>query len=622
MANTLINKRDQQFILYEQLDLENLFTTDKFADYSRDMVDMMLNEAEKMALEVLLPTYDKGDKEGCVLRDGKVFAPPSFHEAYRKFCEAGWLNCMRSVESGGQGMPHVVSSACFEHFNAANFPLIMYPGLTNGAGGLIDRFGTAEQKKKYMERMYTGEWSGTMCLTEPGAGSDVGALKTSAKRLPDGRYSITGTKLFISSGDHDLTSNIIHTVLARIEGDPAGTKGISIFIVPKYRVNDDGTIGGQNDVITGSIEHKMGIKGSATCLLVFGENGNCVGELIGQEQEGIKIMFHLMNEARIEVGMQGLGAATAAYQSALAYSKERLQGSEVWELKDPDAPRVPIIHHPDIRRSLLWMKAHVEGIRALIYYTAYCQDMATAAKSKEERDKWSGFSEILVPVCKAYSTEKAFQVCSKAIDVYGGYGYCSEYPVEQYLRDCKITTIYEGTNGIQALDLVGRKISLKKGAYMQGLSDEIRLIINQLREIDEMQFHYNYLDDAKSALNDLTVYFFKMAKSSQFLIPILNAQPYLDVFGDVAIGAFLLQAAGIAAKKLEIIYQESGVKGSRAKQRSLVHDRPDVSFYTGKIAAAKFFATNILSTVRARCEAIKIGEKIAVEIAEESFSAQ
>ncbi|MEN6465608.1 MAG: acyl-CoA dehydrogenase [Syntrophaceae bacterium] len=619
MGNMLVNVRDQKFVLYEQLGIDNLFESKAFADYSREVVDLMLSEAEKMAVEVLLPGRKEGDK-GCTFKDGNVSIPESFHDMYKKFIEGGWLNAMREVEVGGQGMPITLSTACYELFNAANFPFIMYPGLTNGAAGLIEHFGTDRQKKLYMEKMYSGQWGGTMCLTEPGAGTDVGALKTTAKRLPDGTYSITGTKIFISSGDHNLTPNIIHPVLARIEGDPAGTKGISIFLVPKYRVNEDGSTGELNDVRTGNIEHKMGIKGSATCTLNFGDEGKCIGELLGEERKGMKIMFQLMNEARLEVGLQGLGCASTAYENAVEYAKNRIQSAPLWEMANPDAKAVPIIQHPDVKRVLLWMKAHIEGIRALNYYAAYCMDMAKAAVSKDERDKWQARLELLIPVCKAYSSEKAFQVCSKAIDIYGGYGYCSEYPVEQALRDSKITTIYEGTNGIQALDLVGRKIGVKKGAHLMALSNEITADIAELRENQELSSYVNYLAEAHNGMIDLTMNFFKLGKSAGFLIPVLNAQPYLELFGDVAIGYLLMKAAGTAMKKLDDIYTEKGAKGSRAKQRALMHENPDVAFYQGKIAAAKFFAVNILSTVRARCEAIKAGDRVPIEMPEECYA--
>ena len=332
-----------------------------------------------------------------------------------------------------------------------------------------------------MYKLYSGEWAGTMCLTEPGAGSDVGALKTTAKRLPDGTFSITGTKCFISSGDHNLTENIVHPVLARIEGDPPGTKGISIFTVPKYRVNDDGSLGEFNDVNTGGIEHKMGIKGSATAVLNFGEEGKCIGELLGKEQEGMKIMFKMMNEARLGTGMQGLDTGSAAYEHAVLTPGSGSRVRPSGRGRTPTPRPVTIINHPDVRRKLLWMKAHVEGIRAMNYFVAYCMDRSKVAATAEEKENWEGFLDLMTPVCKAYSSDKGVQICSLAMDVYGGYGYCSEYPIEQYYRDVKIATIYEGTNGIQALDLVGRRLGQRKGMNIMNLFGEMQKNIAKMK---------------------------------------------------------------------------------------------------------------------------------------------
>jgi len=618
MSNLLVNARDQVFLLFEQLGIEKLFQTEIFKDFSKDDALMMMNEAEKMALNVILPTYTAGDKEGCTFKDGKVTVPKCYHEAFKKYVEGGWLCPVQPTEVGGQGMPVIMATANLEPCYAANFAFLMYPGLTHGAAGLIQHFGTEELKNKYMYKMYAGQWTGTMCLTEPGAGTDVGALKTSAKRLPDGTFSITGSKCFISCGDHDLAENIIHAVLARIEGDPPGTGGISIFIVPKYRVNADGSLGEFNDINTGNIEHKMGIKGSSTCTLNFGDEGKCIGELLGKEREGMRIMFNMMNDARLEVGMQAIGHASAALEHSIAYAKERIQSAPVWEMKNPDASAVPIIQHPDVRRDLLWMKAHVEGIRAMNYFVAYCMDMAKSTPA--EMEKWQGLVELLTPVCKAYSSDKAMEVCSKAIDVYGGYGYCQEYPVEQYMRDCKIACIYEGTNGVQALDLVARKLALKKGMNVMNMFGEIGATIAKAKGIDELKVYAARLDEAYNALVDLTMTLAQLGKSSGFLIPILNASPYLDIFGDILVGHFLLQSAALSTDKLKAIYVEKGVEGSRGKQRALVHENADVSFYTGKIAAAKFFAVEVLCTVKARCEAIKSEEKIPIEMADESFT--
>ncbi len=620
MGNSIVNMRDQQFVLFEQLDTEKLFASELFSGFSKEDALMMQKEAEKMAVNVILPTYAEGDKVGCELKDGKVHVPECYREPYKKFVEGGWASSIRSPEVGGQGMPIVLATAYSELFSAANFAFIMYPGLSNGAGGLIEDSGTEEQKKKYMLKMYSGEWAGTMCLTEPGAGSDVGALKTTARRLPDGTFSITGTKCFISCGDHDLTENIVHPVLARIEGDPPGTAGISIFIVPKYRVQEDGSIGEFNDVRTGNVEHKMGIKGSATCTLNFGDEGKCIGELLGKEREGMRIMFQMMNGARLEVGVQSLGHASAAYEHAVQYAQERIQSVPVWEMKNPDAKAVTIIQHPDIRRKLMVMKAYVEGIRALNYYAGFCMDMAAAAEKAEDKEKWQGFVELLTPLCKAYSSDMAVKICSSAMDVYGGYGYCSEYPVEQYLRDCRIAPIYEGTNGIQALDLVGRKLGQRKGMNTMNMFGEINATIAKAKAIESLKQEAGYLEEANNAIIDLTMHFGQLGKSGGFLLPILNASPYLELFGDLLIGHFLLQAAAIAEGKLQVIYAATGAEESKGKQRSLIRKDADVAFYAGKVSVAKFFAVSVLMSIKARCGSIKVGDKTPLEIADESFT--
>jgi len=619
MGNLLVNTRDQKFILYEQIGIEKLFESERYGDYSKEVVDMMISEAEKMAVEDVLPTYDAGDKEGCTFKDGKVSAPKSFRALYKKFCEAGWISAPQDPEAGGQNMPILLWTACAEFFDAANFAFMMYPGLTWGAAGLIEKYGTEEQKNKYMLKMFSGEWCGTMCLTEANAGSDVGATRATARRLPDGRFSITGTKMFISSGDHDLTENIVHAVLARIEGDPPGTGGISIFVVPKYKVNGDGSMGESNDVVTGNIEHKMGIKGSATCTLNFGENGNCIGELLGEERKGMRIMFQMMNEARLEIGMQGLGHSTAAYEHALQYAKERIQSRPIWEMTNPSAPSVPIIQHPDVRRMLLWMKSYVEGIRAMNYFIAFAIDMERIAETEEEKKKWEGFVELLTPVCKAFSSDMAVEICSLGIDVYGGYGYISEYPMEQYMRDAKIACLYEGTNGIQALDLVGRKLAQNKGMNAMNLFSEIGNTCQKAKKVEELKASAAGLEDAYTSVAGLTMQFGEWAKSAGMIIPILNARPYLMILGDLVVGWQLIQGAEIAYGKLQAIYEKAGAEDSKAGQRAEGRKNPEAAFYQGKIAAARYFAANILPTIKARCQAIQSGDKTPIEMLEESF---
>ncbi|MFH1434572.1 MAG: acyl-CoA dehydrogenase [Pseudomonadota bacterium] len=618
MSNLLVNPRDQLFILYEQLGIEKLFEHEKFQDFSRQIVDISIKEAEKFAVKEILPTYMPGDREGVKFENGVVKAPACFHAPYRMFCENEWLKAAEDPEIGGQGMPRVVWAACSEYFLAANFSFLIYPGLTWGAAGLVHKYGTEKQKEKYMGRMYDGEWGGTMCLTEPGAGSDVGAVKTKAVRLPDGTFSLTGTKIFISSGDHDLTENIVHPVLARIEGDPQGTDGISLFLVPKIKVGDDGTLGESNDVVVGNIEHKMGIKGSATCTLNFGESGSCVGELLGEERKGMKIMFSMMNEARMEVGMQALGYASAAYENAVQYARERLQGKYLWEMRDPNAKSIPIIRHPDVRRMLLWMKAHVEGIRAMNYFVACCQDRSEIAGNDDEKQKWLGFVELLTPVLKAYCSDKAVEICSMGIDVYGGYGYCQDYPMEQYLRDAKIACLYEGTNGIQALDLVGRKMGRKKGADFMGLLVEVAGTIDRAGKHAELKPYVKHLEEAHMAVMLLAQKFATWQNLANFLVPIINARPFLMILGDFVLGWQLMDAAQTAAKQLDRIYGEAGA-ATKGEKRDVVRKKADAAFYVGKIASAKYFAVNVLAQVRARCKSIELADMTPLEIPEESF---
>ena len=619
MGNLLVNTRDQQFLLFEQFGIEKLFESEAYGGFSKDDLLMILSEAEKLAVSVIFPTLKEGDEEGCHFKNGVVTVPKCFREPFKKYSEAGWINPMDSPDVGGQGIPHTAGYGVMELFCAANYAFCMYPGLTHGAANLINVYGNEEQKKKYMEKCFSGEWTGTMCLTEPGAGSDVGALKTTAKRLPDGKFLITGTKCFISAGDHDLTPNIIHPVLARIEGDPPGTKGISIFIVPKIRVNDDGTLGEPNDVKCGGIEHKMGIKASATATLNFGEDGKCIGELLGEERSGIKIMFQMMNEARLGVGMQGVAIGSAAFQHAVAYAKERIQGTPVWEMKNPAAKAVTIINHPDVRKKLMWMKSHVEGIRALTYFGAYCMDMSKISKTEAEKANWEGYLELLTPIIKSYSTDKGLLICSTAMDVYGGYGYCSEYPVEQLMRDEKIACIYEGTNGIQALDFVGRKLGQRKGANVMNMAGLVQKAIAKYKNDDQLGKAAATLEEASNAVFEVAMFFAAAGKGGDFIAPIYNAGKYLDIFGDMVVGYLLLDAAGIAQEKLNAMYEEKGLV-TIGKKIGLQRENQEAAFYAGKIASARFFINEAVTTVKARCAAIKANDKSAMEMVDLGFT--
>lgn len=620
MSSLIVDARDQKFVLYEVLKIENLCQTAKYADFSRETFDMVLAEGEKFSTEVLFPTLAEGDRVGCKLENGEVKVPACFHRPYQLYKEGGWSTMSVSPEAGGQGFPLVMSSAAREWF-IHNFGMMCYSYLAEGAAHLIEVYGTEAQKRKYMDKMYACEWGGTMALTEPGVGSDVGNLKTKAVRQSDGTFRIQGTKQFITAADHDLVTNIIHPVLARIEGDPAGTGGISIFLVPKYLVNDDGSLGCRNDYAIGAIEEKMGLHGSATCVMNMGDNGDCYAELLGEERQGMKVMFQLMNEARIGVGVQSVANASIAYLHALNYAKERLQGSSLLEMKNPEAPRVPIIQHADVRRMLLWMKAHVEGFRALTYYTAVCEDRVHASADEAQREKCRGIVEVLTPIVKAYCSDMAFKVTELAIQTYGGYGYCSEYPVEQFMRDIKIASIYEGANGIQALDLVGRKLGLKKGMYFMFLLGEMNATITKYQGNAALKDMAENVQRAVNTLTEMAMYFAGSAKAGKFLIPVGNAYPFLMMMGKVVMAWLLLWEAGVAREKLDEIAAGKGIDlADTGKLSALAKEDIDAAFYIGKIAAARYFIKHVLPEVDAAVTAIKSEDLSMIDIPEESFA--
>ncbi|MCA1959507.1 MAG: acyl-CoA dehydrogenase [Desulfomonile sp.] len=616
MANLLVDERDVKFVLYEQLRLDGFAQSDLYSEFSREMCDMILEAAYKFAENELWPINADGDAQGALLVDGHARAPESFHKAYNLYCENGWPLLSVETECGGQGCPIVLYCAVMESFVAANLAFTAYPGLTLGAARLAQKYGTDEQRSAYMHKMFSGEWGGTMCLTEPQAGSDVGALRTRAKRNPDGTYSIVGNKIFISSGDHDLCENIIHMVLARVEGAPPGTKGISIFIVPKKRIEGGSLV--PNDVTTTAVEKKLGIHGSATCALSFGEKDACVGYLLGEENSGMKIMFDMMNEARLAVAFQGLGLASGAYMQALHYAMDRVQGSHYSQMRDPQAPKVPIIEHPDVRRMLMWMKSVTEGVRSLLYYTAFCVDRARTAADQAEAERHRGLIDLLIPIGKAWASDMGFRVTETAVQVYGGYGYCSEYPVEQYLRDIKITSIYEGTNAIQALDLVGRKLTYKQGALFRTFIEETEQVLNRIGDNPRLESVVTLFREARARLVEATTFFAQKGFSGDFLIPVLYASPYLELFGDVAVGFMLLWQAEIADAKLEEIYRNAGAD-TPEKQARVASESADAGYYCGKLASARFFANTFLSLSAGKAKVIMSGERSAVDVPVEAF---
>jgi alkylation response protein AidB-like acyl-CoA dehydrogenase len=602
MAQYIADRRDIDFVLHEQMQVEELGETELFADFNKKTVDMIVSEARNLAIKEILPTRELGDKEGCKFDNGKVTVPESFHRAFELLREGEWSAMTVSPDWGGQGMPTTVAMAANDYLVGANYAFMIYSDLTNGAGKLIESFGTEKQKQLFLNKMYSAEWTGTMLLTEPEAGSDVGALTTSAVKNDDGTYSITGNKIFISGGEHDLTENIIHPVLARIEGAPKGTKGISLFIVPKIWVNDDGSLGEFNDVVCTGIEEKMGIHGNATCSLVLGGKGNCKGMLLGEENKGMSAMFLMMNDARLLVGLQGLACATSAYMYAVNYARERLQGKHLLQMMDKDAPSVPIIQHPDVRRQLMMMKVYVEGIRSLLYYVGMCEDRVKIFEDAEEKLTYQGIIDVLIPIAKGYVTDRAFEVCSHGVQVYGGYGYIRDYPMEQLLRDSRITMIYEGTNGIQAMDLLGRKLGLNKGKPMMDLLGEIQKIIAMAKKINGLEDFADRLEAAVNKLGEVALHMGMTAMSPKVMNAFAFAHPFMEVCGDVVMAWMLLWRAAIASNKLE--------EGAKKK---------DDAFYQGQIKSAEFFIYSILPITFGKMKAILATNGAAIEIAEDSF---
>ena len=615
MTQQIADRRDIDFVLYEQLDVEQLFNTEKHRDLNKKMVDMVVTEARAFGIKEVLPTNAEGDKAGVRFENGKVIVPKCYRRPYQLMVENEWTSLAENPAVGGQGLPHMVMRAAYEYFYGANWAMVTYALEGHGTGKMIELFGTDKQKDLFLKKLYTGQWGGTMDLTEPEAGSDVGALITSAKRLDDGTYAITGNKIYITNGEHDLTENIIHPVLARIEGAPAGTKGISIFIVPKIWVNDDGSTGEVNDIVCTGTEEKMGLHGSATCTMSMGSKGVCRGLLLGEENAGMKIMFHMMNEARLDVGFMGFCNASTAFLYAVNFARERIQGRDLADGNNAEVPSVPIIRHPDVRRMLLWMKAHVEGMRSFIYYVARCFDLAECAVDEKERERNDNLIALLTPLIKAYCAERGFEVCIEAMQVHGGCGYTMDYPVEQLARDCKIASIFEGTDGIQAMDLLGRKLGMKKGAVFMDFLGEMKKTIEQAKGIDALKPLSIAMGTAADQLGETAMVIGKQAMSPTFKTAFAFAHPFMMAMGDVIMGWMLLERAVVSAPKIEKLV---GTLDSEKKAEKLEKNK-NAAFYDGQVQSARYFINAVLPIALGRLAAVRAGEDAVLKITERGF---
>jgi acyl-CoA dehydrogenase len=596
MASYRAPLRDMSFVLRELAGVDEIATLPGFED-TADVLDPILEEAATFAAEVLDPLNAAGDRAGCTWNDGEVTTPPGFKDAYRRFAQAGWIGLPVATEFGGQGLPQLLLGAVLEMWNAANVGFANGPLLNQGAIEAIELAGSDAQKKTYIPKLVSGEWSGTMCLTEPQAGSDLAAVR--AKAVPAGdHYAISGQKIFITFGEHDLTPNIIHLVLARLPDAPAGTKGISLFIVPKVLVNADGSLGERNDVYCVGIEHKLGINANPTCTLNYGEqSGGAAGYLVGEPNRGLEYMFIMMNAARFSVGVQGLAIADRAYQSALAYAKERVQSRDAAS-RNP-AP-VAIINHPDVRRMLMSMKAQIEAMRALAYVTAASLDLAHKSPDEQVRKRHRTFVEFMIPIVKGWSTETATELCSTAIQVFGGMGYIEETGIAQQYRDVKIASIYEGTTGIQALDLVGRKLLRDQGAGATAIISEIATFAASLDGDDaDIVAIKAALERGAKQLTNASIWIGANAPgdpNSAFACSV----PYLRLWGVVAGGWQMARAAQIAAAKIAA-------------------GDADTAFYRAKLATARFYADHVLSQAGWLAHEITHGSASVMALSDDAF---
>lgn len=590
--------RDTRFLVNELLDLASYGNLPGFEMASPDVTDAVITEGGKFCAEVLAPINQSGDQEGCTRHeDGSVTTPKGFKEAFKQFREAGWGTLAQPEEFGGQGLPHVLGFVMEEFISSANQAFGMYPGLTNGAISALIAKGTQEQKEMYLPKMVSGEWTGTMNLTEPQCGTDLGMIRTKAEPKGDGSYSITGTKIFISAGEHDLSDNIIHLVLAKTPGAPDSTKGISLFVVPKFLVNEDGSVGERNGVMCGSIEHKMGIHANSTCVLNY---DGATGWLVGEENKGLAAMFIMMNAARLGVGMQGLSQAEVAYQNAVAYALDRRQGRALTGPAEPEAQADPIFVHPDVRRMLMDAKAFTEGMRALSLWGALLVDLTHKAQTEEERAEADAMIGLLTPVIKGYGTDKGYEVATNMQQVFGGHGYIEEWGMSQFVRDARIAQIYEGTNGVQAMDLCGRKLAQKGGAAIQAYFKAVGDDIAAAKDDDDLGAMAEALEKALSQQQAATMWFMQNAMQNPNHLG-AGAHHYMHIMGIVTLGWMWLRMAKVA-------------------QSALANATDDKAFYEAKLATARYYMDRFLPDVGALRRKLEAGADSLMALDEAAFS--
>jgi len=576
--------RDMQFLLHEVLGFEDLTKYDAFADVDADLADAILVEAAKFAEDVLAPLNVVGDHEGCTRHaDGSVTTPTGFKDAYKQMSENSWSALSMDPEYGGQGMPGMLGLAASEMWTSANMAFAMYPGLTGGAIKAISVGGSEAQKQTYLPKMMSGEWTGTMNLTEPHCGTDLGMLKTKAVPNADGSYKISGQKIFISAGEHDMSDNIVHLVLARIEGAPEGTKGISLFIVPKFKLDENGSPGERNPVSCGSIEEKMGIHGNSTCVMNYDE---AEGYLIGEENKGLRVMFVMMNEARIGVGLQGLGQSEVAYQNAAIYAKDRIQGRALTGPQNEDKPADPIIVHPDVRRMLMETKAFNEAGRALLYWAAKHEDMEKHSGDERLAEKCDDYLGLLTPVVKGYLTDMSMKTTIDCQQIFGGHGFVEEWGMSQFVRDNRIALIYEGANGVQALDLVGRKLARNGGRALMTLNAEIDQFVKDNKDTDGLSEFMEGLAGAKTKLTEATMWLMQNGMKDPNNAG-AGSTDYMHMLGLATLAYMWTKMAVVAQAKID--------------------DGSNEDFYPNKLITGRYFMLRMLPMMDSHLAKIKTG---------------
>ena len=593
MPHYIAPTKDMQYVLNDVLDVKNS-SIPGYSDLDADFLSAILEEAGKITSQVLAPLNAVGDQEGCHFENGVIRTPAGFKDAFEQVKEGGWTGIDCDPEFGGQGLPYLVGTAVGEMFASSNMAFGMYQGLTHGAYSAIHAHGTEAQKQTYLPNMVSCDWTGTMNLTEPHCGTDLGLMRTKAEPQADGTFKITGQKIFISAGDHDLSENVIHLVLAKIPGGPDGVKGISLFIVPKFMVNEDGSLGARNAVAVGKIEEKMGIHGNATCVMNY---DGATGFLLGDEHKGMRAMFTMMNEARLGVGLQGYSQAEVAYQNAVAYAKDRLQGRDVTGVKNPDGPADPLIVHPDIRRNLMDQKSFVEGARAFTFWGASLIDQA---HRKGDADA-NGLISLLTPVIKGFLTDKGYEYASAAQQVYGGHGYIEEWGMSQFARDARITMIYEGANGVQALDLVGRKLAQDGGKHVMAFFEMVKNFASENKGWDE-NFDRDFLGPLKAASKDLQaagMYFVQngMKNPNNALA---GSYDFMHMFGHVCLG---------------LMWARMG----KASVEALKNGADDAAFHETKIKTGRYYMARQLPATALHLARIQSGADTVMGLSEDQF---